>query len=350
MRNRTARLLSALALAAALLPASEAAMAQSKHRWKMQAAFPGAMVHFGPVGAHFVEAVKLATGGSVEIRMFEPGALVPALQVLDAVSVGSVDAGYASASFWVGKLPQAALFAGPPFGPNATTLLAWLKHGGGIELYDKMYAPMKVKSLPCSAFSPEGAGWFRREIDSVDDLKGMKMRIAGLGGNVLERFGVSTQLLAAGDIYPALELGAIDATEFSMPAIDLGVGFHQVAKYYYLPGWHQQAGLHEFMFNMEKWNALSEQQRAQIALACDATLAHGLAAAEAVNATSLAELEKRGAEVRVLSDDVLRQLEAAWLEVARKEAEKSPEFKEVLASFTEFRTRYEAWADKAYLK
>ena len=302
------------------------------------------------MGEYFVDTVKTNTSGTVELRFYEPGALVPALAIMDSVTQGAIDSGYTSGGYAVGKLPQAPLFGTVPFGPSAGLSLAWFKYGGGQELYDKMYEPFNIKGMRCFMFSPEGAGWFRKEINSLEDLKGLKMRIAGFAANVLERFGVSTQLLAGGDIYPALELGTIDATEYSMPAIDLSAGFHNVAKYYYMPGWHQQITFHEFIVNMDLWKELSDLQRAQLRTACEATQAHSYADAEAINPPALAELEKQGAEIRVFPKEVLDELEAAWIEVAQEQSDKHPEFKEAWDSLSAFRKQYDSWADRAYLK
>ncbi|OZG69701.1 C4-dicarboxylate ABC transporter, partial [Hahella sp. CCB-MM4] len=151
----------------------------------------------------------------------------------------AVEAGWSTPGYWAGRVPALQLLAAVPFGPQAPEYLAWLKFGGGQEFLDELYEPHNIKSIICAVIAPEASGWFRNEINSVEDLRGLSMRFFGLGAKVMERMGVSTQLLAGGDIFPALELGTIDATEFSMPAIDLNLGFYQVASYYYFPGWHQ---------------------------------------------------------------------------------------------------------------
>ena len=346
---RRSRVVGLLAAAAVALGATSAD-AQQKHRWKMQSAVPKSFTILGPTGVRLAEKIKVVTGGDVEPRFYEPGALVPALQIFDSVSTGAIDSAYTSPGYSVGKFPHNAMFSSVPFGPPIGMYIAWFKYGGGNELYAETYAPHGVQGFICHAFSPEGAGWFRQEIKSIEDLRGLKMRIAGLAANVVEKFGVSTQLLAGGDIYPALELGTIDATEFSMPAVDLKAGFHQIAKYYYHPGWHQQVTFHEFLVNDAKWKELTDLQREQVKIACDANLLETYAESEALNGRAMAELKKKGAEIRSFSPEILEQLEAAWGEVVAEQAEKSPEFKKVWESFSSFREEYSNWADLAYLR
>jgi TRAP-type mannitol/chloroaromatic compound transport system substrate-binding protein len=338
------------ALAIGVGAASSAVAAEKRHRWKMQSAVPKAFPILGPTGEHLAQKIEIVTGGTVIPHFYEPGALVPALQIFDSVSKGALESAYTSPGYSVGKFPHNAMFSSIPFGPPIGMYIAWFKHGGGQELYEETYAPYGVKGLICHAFSPEGAGWFRKEIKSIDDLRGLKMRIAGLAANVLEKFGVSTQLLAGGDIYPALELGTIDATEYSMPVVDINAGFYNIAKYYYHPGWHQQVTFHEFLVNGEKWKELSDRQREQIKIACDANLIETYADSEAANGRAMAELRKKGVQIRSLSPEILAKLEVAWNEVVAEQSAKSPEFKKVWNSFATFREEYSSWADLAYLR
>ena len=183
-------------------------------RWKMASAFPGELVQLGDQGQLLEERVRVLSGGTVELKFFEPGALVPPFEIFDAVSNNSIDAGWSAAGYWAGKIPAAQFFTAVPFGPSAGEALAWVFYGGGQELFEELYRPHNIHPMPCNLLSPEGSGWFSNPIESIDDLKGLKMRFFGLGAKVIEKLGVSTQLLAGGDIFPALELGTIDATEF----------------------------------------------------------------------------------------------------------------------------------------
>jgi TRAP-type mannitol/chloroaromatic compound transport system substrate-binding protein len=273
-----------LAVSAVALSVGFAGTANAE-QWNLQSTYPGSLTQLGTLGKHIADQLNAVTEGDIELVFQEPGALVPALEVFDAVASGAIEAGWSTPGYWAGKVPALPLFAAVPFGPQAGEYIAWMKFGGGKELFDEIYEKNGIHSVICGVIAPEASGWFKNEIKSVDDLKGLKMRFFGLGAKVMEKMGVSTQLLAGGDIFPALELGTIDATEFSMPAIDLNLGFYQVAKHYYFPGWHQQATLFDLMINLDLWESLSDTQKAQIETVCDASIAYGLAEGEAMMGT-----------------------------------------------------------------
>jgi TRAP-type mannitol/chloroaromatic compound transport system substrate-binding protein len=222
MLNNLKLAASALVLTGLLAGANAGEATADRVNWKMGSAFPSKLVQLGSGGVNLSERLEAMSGGDIRIRFYEPHALVPPLEMFDAISAGSLDAAWSTPGYWFGKEKSLALFAAVPFGP---------------------YAKHNIKALICGVIAPEASGWFRKEINSTDDLKGLKMRFFGLGAKVMEKIGVSTQLIAGGDIYPALERGSIDATEYSMPAIDLDLGFYQIAKHYYFPGWHQQSTL-----------------------------------------------------------------------------------------------------------
>ena len=197
--------------------------------------------------------------------------------------------------------------------------------------------------------SPESSGWFREEINSVEDLKGLKMRFFGLGAKVMDKVGVSTQLLAGGDIYPALELGTIDATEFAMPSIDIDLGFYQIAKHNYFPGWHQPASALELLINLDKWNALNETQKAQIEATCSESVVKGLAMAESRQPDALKKLQEKGVTLHRWPDETLEVLRNAWDEVVKEEAAKDDDFAKVWASLSTFRESYKIWKDLGFV-
>ena len=226
-------------------------------RWKLASAYAGSAQLLGTLGHRLVQNLDRASDGNIQLKFFEPGALVPALEIFDAVATGSVEAGWATPGFWAGKVPALQLFAAVPFGPAAPEYMAWMYYGGGRELYDEIYARHGIKGIPCGIFPPEASGWFRTKITNLEDLKGLKMRFFALGAKVMEKVGVSTQLLAGGDIVPALELGTIDATEYASPVIDKDLGFYQIAKHYYFPGWHQQSTWLDLIVNLKRWRELS---------------------------------------------------------------------------------------------
>ncbi|MHA1600176.1 MAG: TRAP transporter substrate-binding protein, partial [Alphaproteobacteria bacterium] len=294
----------------------------------MASAFPGKLIQLGSLGKSLSDKIKRVSGGNLQLKFFEPKALVPPLEMFDSVSVGSIDAAWSTPGYWFGKEKALALFAAVPFGPSAGEYMAWFFYGGGKERMDKIYAKHNIKSVMCGVIAPEASGWFRKEIKSIDDLKGLKMRFFGLGAKVMEKVGVSTQLIAGGDIYPALELGTIDATEYSMPAIDLNLGFYQIAKHYYFPGWHQQATLFDLMMNKDQWEALTETQQAQIEISCGDNFREGLAEGEAIQAKALKELKEKGVNIHRWSPEILDTLQAAWKEVAAELAAEDPTFKD----------------------
>ena len=318
-------------------------------RWKMASSFSGNLILLGTQG-HFVEErVRTLSGGSMELKFFEPGALVPALEIFDAVSTGSVNAGWTGSGYWAGKVPALQFFTAVPFGPDAGEGLAWMYYGGGLELMQEIYARHNIYSQPCSLISPEGSGWFNKEFNSVEDLQGLKMRFFGLGAKVMEKLGVATQLLAAGDIFPALELGTIDATEFSNPAIDLELGFYQVAKHYYFPGWHQPMSMIELMIYLDDWNSLGVTQKEIINAVCKESLLQGFAQGEAIQFTALQELQAKGVMVHRWSPEIMEALETAWNEVVEDEASKNADFARVWGSLKAFRRGYKIWGDLGYL-
>ena len=319
-------------------------------RWKLAGSFPATLVQLGTLGKRLEALLDTVSGGNIQLKYFEPGALVPTLEIFDAVSTGAVDAGWSGSGFWAGKVPALQFFTTVPFGPEAGEYLAWMEFGGGRQLFEEIYAPHNIHPIHCGMISPEGSGWFREEITSLEQLKGLKMRFFGLGGKVVEKLGVSAQLLAPGDIFPALELGTIDAAEFSMPAIDLDLGFHQIAKHYYFPGWHQPSSLLELIINMERWAALSERQQALIEMACGDSIRWGIAEGEAIQFGALRELQAKGVTLHLWSPEILAALEAAWAEVVAEEAAKDADFKRVWESLSAFRADYKLWRDYGYLK
>lgn len=318
--------------------------------WNMQSTYPGSLTQLGTLGKHIAEQMTIVTDGKIELVFQEPGALVPALEVFDAVASGAVEAGWSTPGYWAGKVPALQLFAAVPFGPEAGEYLAWIKFGGGKELFDEIYHKHGIHGVHCGIIAPEASGWFKKEINSPADLQGLKMRFFGLGAKVMEKMGVSTQLLAGGDIFPALELGTIDATEFSMPAIDLNLGFYQVAKNYYFPGWHQQSTLFDLMINLDLWESLDDVTKAQIEAVCDAGITYGLAEGEAIQFAAIEDLESKGVTIHQWSPEILAALEAAWEEVIAEQVAADADFATVWESLSEFRGRYQRWKELGYLK
>jgi TRAP-type mannitol/chloroaromatic compound transport system substrate-binding protein len=237
-----------------------------------------------------------------------------------------------------------------PFGPTFGEFMAWKRHGGGDKLRDEIYGAHGLMAIDCFAIGPETSGWFKNEVKSLDQLKGMKMRFFGLGAQVMQKLGVSTQLLAAADIYPALERGVIDATEFSMPSIDQQLGFHQIAKNNYFPGWHQQVSVSELLMNKKAFNALSKSNKKLIELALGESVMATFAETEWRNPDAMNEnMVKFGVKNRRWTDEQLAAFEKAWREVVQEQSAKDPLFKKVADNFYAFRERYKVWGESQQL-
>ena len=325
------------------------AEAQKRVKWKMPSAFGSKLSVLGPTGLRFSKNVSIMSGGTLTLKFFEPGALVPALEMFDSISKGAIESAWTTPGYHIGKIPALAFYSAVPFGPGATEYLGWFLFGGGNDIYDEIYAEHDLKGLRCLAIAPEASGWFRKEITSVDQLKGLKMRFFGMGALVMNKLGVSTQLLAGADIYPALERGVIDATEFSMPSIDYDLGFWQIAKHYYFPGWHQQTSSGELLMNKPKWEGLSEQHRSIISVACGEALGWSVIRSDVIQSEALRKLQAKGVILHRWPESTIAKFRAAWEEVLQEKMDKDPLFKRVAESYLAFRKDYKVWKSYGYL-
>jgi len=338
-----------LALVAGLV-VTVACQAQERVRWKMQSAFPATASVLGETAKRFSEQVEALSRGTLTVKFHAPGTLVPTLEGFAAVKAGSVDALWGTPGYHAGRIPALAWFSAVPFGPRAAEYLAWLEYGGGDAIYDEIYAREGVKGLRCVIAAPETSGWFREEITSLEDLQGLKMRFFGLGARVMQKLGVSTQLIAPGEIYPALERGVVDAAEFSMPSVDLDAGLYRVAKHNYYPGWHQQASPGELLVNRDKWNALSAHHKKIMDTACRESLMWSFVRAEALQYKAMIALKEKGVKLHRWPPEILEAMEAKWQEVVEEESEKDPLFRRAHESFAAFRKDYAVWREHAYLE
>lgn len=317
----------------------------------MTSAFGKNLPILGTAGVNFVEKIN-AISESVEFEHFDPGELVPTLEALDAVSNGSVDAAYTTSGYWQGKMTAAGLFAAVPFGPEPGEMLAWMLYDDGLDLMREMYDSngYNVHVLLCGTYAPETSGWFKEEITSLEDLEGLNMRFFGLGAEVMQKLGVSTSLLAGGDIFPALERGAIDATEFSMPIVDANLGFYNIAKFNYFPGWHQPATMFELLVNKDRWEELDERSQKQIEIACMANITDNFAEGEARNFPAMVtNVEEHGVSIKQWTPEQLEAFEAAWLEVVDELKAEDEMFAKAWDDLAEFREGYKTWFNNIYL-
>ncbi len=313
--------------------------------WKMGSAYASTLPQLGTLAKKLERDIWRVSNGMLEIKFFEPGALVPPLEMFDAVRAGVIDAAFSSPGFWGNKIPALQLFAAIPFGPSAKEFLAWIYFGGGQELFNEIYQANGIHSLFCGLIAPEAAGWFRKRIRTVEDLKGLRMRFFGLGAKVVRKLGVVTSRLTSGDIFVAFETGEIDAAEFSMPAIDIKLGLQRMVKNYYFPGWHQPSTLFELMINLKKWKALSASGKAQVEAVCGDNIRYGLAEGEAAQFQALKTLRSQGVTFRRWPGEILDALKTAWTEVAQEEAKADKDFQRVWTSLSAFRENYTIWRE-----
>ena len=341
--------LTSLAVAASLI-AAPAAQAADKLLLKTPIAFSTALPGLGSPIPRVAEQLDLMSGGTLKMKVYEPGKLVPPFEILDAVSSGKINSGYTTAGYWAGKIPAAPLFSAVPFGPEAGEYMAWLYYGNGMSLYQEMYdqAGYNVKVIPCAVIAPETSGWFAKEINSPDDLDGLKMRFFGLGANVMEKMGVGTVQLPGGEIFGALEKGAIDASEFSQPAIDQRLGFHKIVKYNYFPGWHQQSTVFELLVNKDAWGKMGKSNQAILENTCKASMTNSIAEGESMQFDAMKKAEDNGVQIRYWNDEMLSTFKSKWDEVV---AEKSQDafFKKVYDDMSNFRDGYNLWEANAFL-
>ena len=347
---KTVLKISSLADAMSLGSMSAPATAAEKILLKTPVAFGTHLPGLGTPIVRVAKQLDRVSGGKIKMKVYEPKKLVAPFEILDAVSTGKVNSGYSTAGYWRGKIPAAALFSAVPFGPEAGEYMAWIYYGNGLKLYQEMYdkAGYNVHVIPCAIIAPETSGWYAKEMTAAD-FKGLRIRFFGLGGLVVQKLGASVALLPGGEIFDNLEKKAIDATEFSMPAIDKLLGFHKILKYNYFPGWHQQATMFELLINSKVWKGMSDQQQAIVENVCKASMADSLAEGEAVQHDAMIEnVEKNGVKIMRWSDADLAIFRKTWDEVIIEQS-KDATFSKVWADLKKFRDGYQLWKSNAFL-
>lgn len=334
-------------------PAAGAGADTKVYRWKMITTWPKNLPGLGTAPENLAKKLRAMSNGRLDIKVYGAGELVGALEVFDAVSQGTAQMGHGAAYYWRGKIPAAAFFATVPFGMNAQEMNGWLHYGGGLELWRELYAPFNLVPFAAGNSGVQMAGWFNKEINSVDDLQGLKMRIPGLGGEVLARAGGTPVVLPGGEIFTALQTGVIDATEWVGPYNDLAFSLHTAAKYYYYPGWQEPGPTLEAMVNKEVWDSLPEDLQAMIEVATRAINDDMLSEFTARNNAALVTLfEEHGVQLRRLPDDVLLKLKAISKEVVAEAGEENELAGRIHDSYTNFQSdvsKYHRISEQAYL-
>ncbi|WP_028241108.1 TRAP transporter substrate-binding protein [Stutzerimonas azotifigens] len=330
-------------------PAIARAASDKTFNWKMTNAYaPGSPFYVQGPGSptDFCKRVEAMSNGRLKIQHFAAGELIPALEGFDAVSSGMVEMNAANAYFWAGKVPAAQFFTAVPFGMNTQGMNAWLYNGGGLKLWEELYEPHGLVPMPLGNTGTQMTGWFRKPLENVDSLKGLKMRIPGLAGKVYSELGVAVRLLPGGEIFPALERGVIDAAEFVGPYQDRRMGLHKAAKNYYTTGWHEPTNVTELIINKKAWDSLPADLQEIVRYCAQACTLESWAWCDAVNAEAMQDLvTNQGVTARPLPDDIVARLREVTADTLSAMAAADAPTRKVYDHFFAFRKQYLTWAN-----
>ena len=322
-------------------------IAQPKVQWRMATSWTPALDILQGMAQRFAKQVDEMSGGRLKIQVYAAGELIPAFGVFDACSQGTLEMYNSAAYYWAGKEPATQWFTTVPFGMDAQAQMAWFYEGDGLKLWEETYAPFGLVPRPSGATGIQMGGWFRKKINTVADLKGLKFRIPGLGGKVYSQAGTTVVLTPGGEIYTALERGVIDGSEWVGPHDDMKLGLHRAARYYYYPGWHEPSTYGEFTFNKKAYDALPADLRHILDYSTRAIHPVFLAEYDTKNAVGLQKLKtefKGKIDIVQFPAEVIKGLRKLAHEVVKEESEKSPIAKKVYASFTKFQAQMSDWA------
>ena len=311
---------------------------QEQYNWRLVTAWPKNYPGLGMAPERIADLVEEMSNGQMKITVYGAGEQVPAFGVFDAVSSGSHQMGHSGGYFWKGKVPAAQFFTGVPFGLTADEINAWTNRGGGLELWREIYEPFNIYPIPAGNTGTQMFGWFNKEINSLEDIKGLKMRMPGIGGEVLKRAGGIPVTLPGGELFTALQTGVIDATEWVGPYNDLTFGFQQTAKYYYYPGWHEPGSMLELLINKDAWNSLPKHLQVIIETASKAVNQDILDEYTARNNKALRELvDVHGVELRRLPDDVITEFKIIANDILEENAAEDETVNKVYQSYLKFK-------------
>ncbi|MBT4162036.1 MAG: TRAP transporter substrate-binding protein [Gammaproteobacteria bacterium] len=334
-------------------PTGQTAEPQKVYKWRMVTTWPKNLPGLGTAPERMVDNIRTMSNGRLDIKVYGAGEIVPALEVFEAVSQGTVQMGHGASYYWKGKVPIAQFFTAVPFGLTAQEMNGWLLHGGGLELWRELYARYNLFPIPGGNTGVQMAGWFNKEINSLEDLRGLKMRIPGLGGEVFEAAGGTAVNLPGGEIFTSMQTGVIDATEWVGPYNDLAFGLHQVAKYYYYPGWQEAGPTLEVLVNKEAWDQLPDDLKAIVETASLAGNTDMLAEYTARNNMALQELvNEHQVELRRLPDDVLAELRSIAVEKTAAIVDDDELSKRIYDSWMQYRDdviEYHEISERAYI-
>jgi TRAP-type mannitol/chloroaromatic compound transport system substrate-binding protein len=338
--------------AATIAPLSAAS--RKRFRWRMVMVVPKTLPIWGPGMLRFAERVKLMSGGSLSIKVYGAGELVPALETFETVKKGNVEMGHSAAYYWRGKIPASVFFTSVPFGMNANGMNAWLTAGGGQELWDELYGSYGLKAIPCGNTGVQMGGWFKKEINKISDFKGLKMRMPGLGGAVIAKAGAIPQQIPGGEILTNLQTGVIDATEWVGPYHDYIMGFPKAAKYYYSGGWHEPGSVLELMINKDKWESLGKELQ-MIVKSCAALTNQEMYGEWLAKDSEYYKkiLSEGKTEMREYPLEITAKMHQYSNEILAGVAKTSPLAKKIYDSFKKFQSTYEKYqevSEQAYVR
>jgi TRAP-type mannitol/chloroaromatic compound transport system substrate-binding protein len=311
---------------------------------KLATSWPAHFPIMGTGVEQFAKRVETISSGSLEIKLYPKNTLVPALEVFDACSSGQIDAFHSGPYYWKGKNSAFSLYSGIPFGFTAEEINSWMFFGGGMELWREQYGAYNLHPFMGGNTNIQMGGWFRKPIESLQDMQGLKMRIPGLGGEVFSKLGVNPILLAAGEIYTSLERGIIDATEWVGPALDIKMGFYKVAPYYY-SGWHEPGSILELTFNKHIWGKLAFEQQAMIEVAANELNSNMSYEFHAANIHALSELENLNVKILQFPKDIIHAGKIALEQVLVQESQKNRDFAKVYSSIEAHLKLSKKWSD-----
>jgi len=343
MRRRQFLRNAGLGVAGSAIASPARAQSQPQIRWRMASSFPKSLDTLFGTAEQIAGRVSRLTEGRFEIRVFAAGEIVPPLQVLDAVQNGTVECGQTASYYYIGKNPALAFDTALPFGLNARQQNAWMYYGGGLQLMRDVFKQYSIVNFPAGNTGTQMAGWYRKEIKSVADLKGLKMRIAGLAGQILEKLGVVPQQIGGADIYPALERGTIDAAEWVGPYDDEKLGFYKVAKFYYYPGWWEGSAQLSIYVNAKQWGALPKAYQEALEVACAEANINMVARYDARNTEALRKLVSGGAQLRAFPTPVMEACYKVAQDLYADLSAKNPEFKKIYEAWSRFRDDQYLW-------
>jgi TRAP-type mannitol/chloroaromatic compound transport system substrate-binding protein len=334
-QGRRNLLTSGVAVAAAACAAP--AIAQGKRELKLVLGWPRNAPGNGTSVERFAKNVAQATDGRITFRIYGANELVPPLGMFDAVSKGAVDVAHSTAYYWTGKSKAYNFFSTVPFGMLPMEHFAWLTHGGGQQLWDELNAPHDLKCLPVNQTGAQMGGWFRKEVAGLGDMKGLKVRYPGFGGEIMKALGATPVLMPLGEVFPAMQSGALDAAELATPWFDMGYGLYKVAKFYYSPGFHEPGHTLELMFNKKVWDSLSPADQETIRLAAQAQILQSEAEVIANDPAALDQLTgKFGVTLKAFPDDILRAMQKAASEIIPAAVADDPMARKIYESYAGF--------------